>query len=189
MFEAAELGLALLREDLADRAAFSAFNDHVGVDERDAELVCRRAGELTVALEFMPYSGVPDLRTAWEVIASANAPNAGLLVDAWHWARAGTVRDDLRPISAGRIVAIQLSDVAEHSVPVPREESLHHRLPPGRGHGDVVGMLRALRRHGADPAVVAVEMMSDELLSRGAQAVAATCFRASREVLAVAGAP
>ena len=37
------------------------------VDEFAA--LCERAGpDLTVALEFMPYSGVPDLATAWQVV-------------------------------------------------------------------------------------------------------------------------
>jgi hypothetical protein len=44
--------------------------------------LCRRAGDLVVALEFMPYSGVPDLATGWEIVATADRPNSGLLVDA-----------------------------------------------------------------------------------------------------------
>ena len=36
--------------------------------------LCDRAGDdLTVALEFMPYSGVPDLATAWQVAARTRA--------------------------------------------------------------------------------------------------------------------
>ena len=35
--------------------------------------LCERAGpDLTVALEFMPYSGVPDLATAWRVVRSGH---------------------------------------------------------------------------------------------------------------------
>ena len=47
--------------------------------------LCDRAGpDLTVALEFMPYSGMPDLATAWRVPQEAGRPNGGLIIDAWH---------------------------------------------------------------------------------------------------------
>ena len=37
--------------------------------------LCERAGpDLTVALEFMPYSGVPDLATAWQSCRKCRTP-------------------------------------------------------------------------------------------------------------------
>ena len=50
--------------------------------EAFAEL-CDRAGELTIALEFMPYSGVPDLATAWRILQEADRPNSALIIDVW----------------------------------------------------------------------------------------------------------
>ena len=39
--------------------------------------LCDRAGDdLTVALEFMPYSGVPDLATAWQILDDAGRANS-----------------------------------------------------------------------------------------------------------------
>ena len=67
--------------------------------------LCDRAGDdLVVALEFMPYSGVPDLATAWRILAEAGRPNSGLIVDVWHWARAGMTAADLAEVPAERIV-------------------------------------------------------------------------------------
>ena len=61
--------------------------------------LCDRAGDdLTVALEFMPYSGVPDLATAWQIIDDADRANGALIVDVWHWARAGMTPADLDPV-------------------------------------------------------------------------------------------
>lgn len=37
----------------------------------------------------MPYSKLPDVRKAWAVIEQAGCKNAGLLLDFWHWVRAG----------------------------------------------------------------------------------------------------
>jgi sugar phosphate isomerase/epimerase len=147
--------------------------------------LCRRAGDVRVAFEFMPFGGVPDLRSAWRMLREADPPNGGLLVDAWHWARAGTTVHDLAPVPADRIVAVQLCDVAEHPRADMREETLHHRLPPGRGHGDVVGFVRALRAKGVD-AMVSVEVMSDDLRSRGAATAAGQVMAAAEAVLAEA---
>ena len=148
--------------------------------------LCARAGpDLTVALEFMPYSGVPDLVTAWQVVHAV--PNGALIVDGWHWARAGQRAADLDGIPAERIVSVQLCDVRKEPMQPPRAESLGHRLPPGHGYGDTVGMVRALAGYGVTPAVMAVEVISDELVARGVDVAAKVTADAAREVLERAG--
>jgi sugar phosphate isomerase/epimerase len=93
---------------------------------------------------------------------------------------------DLDPVPADRIVAVQLCDVLEHPMDAPRAESLGHRLPPGQGWGDAVGLVRALREKGAQPAVLAVEVISDELVAGGVERAARTVVDAARAVLAAA---
>ena len=149
--------------------------------------LCDRAGdELTIALEFMPYSGIPDLSTAWQIIDRAGRANAGLIVDVWHWSRAGMTTDDLTPVPAARIISVQLCDVRAEPMTPLRSESLGHRLPPGQGHGDAAGLVRALDRHGVRPKVVAVEVISDELVAAGVESAASISADAARRVLAVA---
>lgn len=149
--------------------------------------LCDRAGpDLTVALEFMPYSGVPTLGAAWQILHDAGRPNSGLIVDAWHWARAEMTPADLTGIPADRIVAVQLADVRAEPMEPLRTESLGYRLLPGRGHGDNVGLLRALDHHGVKPAVVAVEVISAELLTTGIPNAATAAASAARTVLAKA---
>ena len=114
----------------------------------------------------MPYSGVPDLGTAWQVVRDAGRANGALIVDVWHWARAGMTTADLAGVPADRIVSVQLCDVLAEPMQPPRSESLGHRLPPGRGHGDAVGLVRALQSAGVRPAVIAVEVISDELVGQ-----------------------
>jgi sugar phosphate isomerase/epimerase len=147
--------------------------------------LCRRAGELTVALEFLPYGGVPDLKTAWQVVAEAGRPNSGLVIDCWHWNRGGVTAGQLAPVPAERILVVQLCDVrAEPMRPAPsREEALHHRLPPGRGYGHVDEILQILADKGVD-GLVSVEVISDELLAQGPAVTAATVMAASKQVLA-----
>jgi sugar phosphate isomerase/epimerase len=147
--------------------------------------LCERAGpDLTVALEFMPYSGVPDLATAWQLVR--DVPNAGLIIDNWHWARAGQRLADLDEVPAERIVSVQLCDVRAEPMDPLRAESLGHRLPPGQGYGDTVGLVRALAAHGVVPAVMAVEVISDELVARGVDVAAQVNGNAARTVLASA---
>jgi sugar phosphate isomerase/epimerase len=145
--------------------------------------LCERAGpDLTVALEFMPYSGVPDLATAWQI--AQGVPNGGLLIDNWHWARAGHEPADLDGVPAERIVSVQLCDVRAEPMEPLRAESLGHRLPPGQGYGDTVGLVRALAAHGVTPTIMAVEVISDELVARGVDVAAQVSADAARDVLA-----
>ncbi|HEY7816236.1 MAG TPA: sugar phosphate isomerase/epimerase [Nakamurella sp.] len=152
--------------------------------------LCDRVGEdLTVALEFMPYSGVPDLATAWQVLRDAGRPNGALIVDVWHWARAGMTAADLAPVPAEKVLSVQLCDVLATPMDPLRAESLGHRLPPGQGHGDAVGLVRALHDHGVAPAVVAVEVISDALVARGVEQAAFTVYTAAVDVLRAAAGP
>ena len=124
------------------------------VGEQFAAL-CERAGpDLTVALEFMPYSGIPDLATAWRIVQGV--PNAGIIVDGWHWARAGQQIADLDAVPAEQDrggAAVRRRGQSRWRRYAA--ESLGHRLPPGKGCGDTVGLVRGLtttrrhaRRHG-----------------------------------------
>jgi sugar phosphate isomerase/epimerase len=146
--------------------------------------LCERARPLTVALEFLPFGPVPDLATVWKVVQDAGAANGGLLIDFWHWRRSGTTLDDLAPVPAERIVSVQIDDVIEHPMDPLRPEALHWRLPPGRGFGNVIELVRALRDKDVRPYVVSVEAMNDDLIACGLDTTARTLMMASRELLA-----
>jgi sugar phosphate isomerase/epimerase len=48
--------------------------------------VCDRAAAhgLKVAVEFLPWTSIPDAATAWEIVRLADRRNGGVLVDSWH---------------------------------------------------------------------------------------------------------
>jgi len=56
------------------------------------------AHALRVALEFLPWTAIPDAGIAWEIVELAGRANGGVLVDSWHYFRGGggpgTVTDD-----------------------------------------------------------------------------------------------
>jgi sugar phosphate isomerase/epimerase len=133
----------------------------------------------------MPYSGVPDLATAWRIVKACDRSNAMLIMDTWHWARANQTYDMIESVPADKIVSIQLCDV--HKVPyadeILREESLHDRLEPGEGYGDTVGFTKMLKEHGVSPRAIGVEVISDAIVAKGVSFAAESAFKAVKKVL------
>jgi sugar phosphate isomerase/epimerase len=113
--------------------------------------VSRRLGGrgLNVALEAFPWSAIPDPATAIELLHRTEAPNAGLMIDVWHFFNAGADPALLAGLPPAAVVAVQLNDG-----PRVHEDHLHHarsaRMLPGEGDLDVTGLVDALRRNGFD---------------------------------------
>lgn len=145
--------------------------------------LCDRAGDIIIGLEFMPYSGVPDLATAWRVVQGCKRENALLICDTWHWSRANQKAEDLAPIPPEKIVSIQVCDVLERPYEKLRDESLHDRIAPGQGYGNTEEFLRILKEHGVSPLVIGVEVISDRLVGQGLEFDAETVYKATVEVL------
>ncbi|NTW72880.1 MAG: sugar phosphate isomerase/epimerase [Eubacteriaceae bacterium] len=163
-----------LMEKLTDEELVSALNE-----------LCDRAGELIIGLEFMPYSGVPDLETAWRAVKACDRENAMLICDTWHWTRANQTFDMIKSVPAEKIVSIQVCDVQK--VPYPadilRSESMHDRLFPGEGFGDTEGFVRMLKEHGVKPLAIGVETISDSKVAAGVEVAANGAFKAVKKVL------
>ena len=149
--------------------------------------LCHRAGRYTIGVEPMPYSGLPDVKKAWAVVQAAGCDNAKLLLDSWHYIRADQPLDlsVLEGIPAEKIVSIQINDVQAHpyAKSILRDESMHDRMLPGTGCGNTAGFLKLIRDKGVRPAVVGVEVISDEILSRGVAQAAKDNYDAARAVL------
>ncbi len=126
--------------------------------------LCERAAEhgLLVHLEWLPWSKIPDLATALEIVQQAGAPNGGLNVDAWHLVRSGGDPEDLAQVAGDLILAVQLDDGPAEAEENLVEATLHHRALPGDGEFDLVGLIRALASTGTT-APLGVEVFCDEL--------------------------
>jgi len=147
--------------------------------------VCDHAAEhgMRVHLEFMPFSGVPDLATAWQIVSTADRPNGGLVFDFWHYFRGA--RDDalLARIPGDRIFVVQVCDAPAEVVGTLLDDSMHRRLLPGTGSFDTGAVLSLLERTGG-LASVGAEVFSDELGSRGHLAAGRLAGEALRRCLA-----
>ena len=126
--------------------------------------LCDRAAEhgLLVHIEFLPWSRIPDVTAAWEIVRLADRPNGGVLVDAWHQFRSGGNDATLRAVPGDRVIGLQLDDGPVEAEPDLPAASLHDRLLPGAGELDLRGLLGTLRETGA-VAPIGVEVFSDEL--------------------------
>lgn len=102
---------------------------------------------LTLCIEPMPWTDVRDVPSALRMIEKSHVKNAGVLIDAIHFDRAGHTPHDLANIPASRLPYVQLCD-APRMRPRDTETLLHQaraeRLMPGDGGLDLAGLLRAL---------------------------------------------
>lgn len=138
------------------------------------------AAGMQACVEFLPWSGIPDLATAWRLVEPIG-PHAGILLDTWHWQRqpGGPVPQLLATIPGDRIGFVQLCDAAPGDGR-SMEEAMAGRLLPGDGVVDFGEVATALQAIVADP-VVATEVFNPALVSeRGVTATAAAFLDRAR---------
>lgn len=148
-----------------------------GVAERAA-----RHG-LSVTLEFLPWSGIPDAKAALEIVRRAAHPGAQVMVDSWHHFRGSCDSAQLCAIPGARLGGIQLNDAPAARPDDLVLESMQARLLPGEGDAPLAEILRALRDTGTR-APVGVEVFSAELDRLPAVEVGRRAGEAARRVLA-----
>jgi sugar phosphate isomerase/epimerase len=148
--------------------------------------VCDRDAEhgLLVALEFLPWTEVPDADHARQIVQLAGRPNAGLMVDTWHHFRGAASDEQLRAIPPELVVAVQFDDA-----PMTGEgtllEQTYERVLPGDGEFELVHFLRLLAGMGVQ-APLCVEVISSALAALPVADVARRTAEATRSVLATA---
>ncbi|MFZ2950973.1 MAG: sugar phosphate isomerase/epimerase [Desulfuromonadaceae bacterium] len=102
---------------------------------------------MTCDLEFMPWTHVPDLASAKQVVGKAACENGGILIDALHFARSNSRLSELDDIPRGWLHYAQLCD-APGEVPAETSALIHtarcERLLPGEGGIDLSALFRRL---------------------------------------------
>jgi sugar phosphate isomerase/epimerase len=147
--------------------------------------LCDRAYEhgLNVHLEFLPWTGIANLRAARAIVEAAGRANGRLVIDSWHLHRSGCELAELAGLPGHLVGSVQLSDAPAQPQESLLDETLHARLLPGEGAIDLVGLIRTLDAIGA-VAPIGVEVLSDRLSELPAQTVAQEAIVAVRRVLA-----
>jgi sugar phosphate isomerase/epimerase len=152
--------------------------------------LCDRAARhgLQVALEFVPYTSIPDLRTAARIVEEADRVNGGLCVDTWHFFRGDPRFEDLAAVDPSTVFMVQVNDGPRTPVDPNRMlDAVHHRRCPGEGDFALDEFVRAIGGARLD-AAWSVEVYSDELDRRTALDAAELAASSTRRLLAAAGA-
>jgi sugar phosphate isomerase/epimerase len=153
--------------------------------ERFAGLCDRAAAHgLQVAIEFLPWTGIPNPAAAWDICRLAGRRNGGLLVDSWHYFHSGADAATLRKVPAEQIVAIQFDDAARMAPTI--NDMLYdtlHRSMPGEGVFDLEGFIRLLDELGVR-APISVEIISPEQQERPIEQAARVAHDTSAAVIA-----
>lgn len=155
--------------------------------ERAAEAlagVCDRAAQhgLIATLEFLPWSGIPDAASAWEIVRRSGRANATVMVDSWHWFRSGGDAAQLRAVPGARVGGVQLNDAPREGVG-DAMESMQARLLPGDGEIPLSQFLRTLWEIGVRGRI-GVEVFSRELLQLPPVEIGRRAGAAARQALA-----
>jgi len=147
-------------------------------------VLCDRAARhgLQVAIEFLPWTGIPDVAAAWEIVGGAGRANGGVLVDAWHYFRGGADEATLRAIPPEHVVAVQLDDADTEVVGDLTEDTMLRRRLPGEGSFDLVGLIGTLDAMGVS-APLSVEVMSLEQQARPVNEAARVAYDSTRAVV------
>lgn len=167
---------------------------HYGASEvPEAELtdaigaICRRAGErgLTIALEFVPGTGIRDLETARRIASATGQANCTILLDTWHLARTQGTAADIAALPAGSIGAMQMCDRSEPPPGTPYVPMTGRDLP-GEGELPLGDIVRAARTN-RPGLTVEIEVFSAELAAMSVDAAAARTAAAVAKWRAAAG--
>jgi len=136
---------------------------------------------LLVALEFIGFSGIKDLATAWSIVRDSRAANARLVFDVCHFRRGGSTLEQLRDVPPHLITDIQLADGPTSAPDDLLNEAMYGRTLPGTGDFAVADLLAALDAHG-----VTGRIGPEIFLPEGTEApdaTAAMLIEATRQVL------
>jgi sugar phosphate isomerase/epimerase len=147
--------------------------------------LCRRAAEhnLVVQLEFLSWSKIPDLETAWQIVRDADQPNGGLTIDSWHYFRSGSDNRSLEAVPGSSVVGVQLSDAPLEAEDDLVHATLHERRLPGDGELPLRALVETLRRIGSH-APIGIEAFSDGLHGRPAAEIGELAGERLRTLLA-----
>lgn len=100
-----------------------------------------------VALEFMPISKIPDLKTGWELVQAAG-DDVRMVFDTWHFWRSDPDHDLLATIPGQRIAEVQLADGRSEITGNLMVDLMQYRTIPGEGDFDLVKTIRVLDQIG-----------------------------------------
>ena len=148
--------------------------------------LARDAGT-AVIIEMMPFTNVDTIDRALAIVAGADQPNGGILLDIWHVARGGIPYDEIETIPARFLKGVELDDADADVVGPLFDDTRFRRTLPGEGSFDVPAFLRAVHAAGFDAPYHGVEIISESYRRQPLDVMARTSFDATMRQLELAG--
>ena len=102
---------------------------------------------IRVVCEFLPIFPLNSLPMAKEIVATANRPNGGILVDNLHLSRSGGSVDDVAGLDRSLMPYVQIADAPAarpESFEALLDEAINGRLCPGEGALPIAELLAAV---------------------------------------------
>jgi sugar phosphate isomerase/epimerase len=99
------------------------------------------------SLNAQKYPFIHTLAEMRELIRDMRAPNAGVVLDSWHWYCAGDTAQDLLALKPSDVVSVDLND-APAGIPVEQQMDGKRELPAATGVIDVKTFLSSLKSIG-----------------------------------------
>jgi sugar phosphate isomerase/epimerase len=98
--------------------AFAPTDDLAFLTDRLGALGERAAARgLSIDLEFLPWSPIPNLGAAISVVDACGVRTVGVMLDSWHFFRGGGQVSELTPDVVDRITGVQLNDAPLEPAP------------------------------------------------------------------------
>ena len=147
---------------------FQTYGEHAGSIPEAATAfaaACDRveSSGLRLALEFLPWTNVPDAGVALEIVERAERTNGGLCIDSWHHYRGAADDALLRAVPAEYVISVQIDDAPlQAELPEPIADTMANRRVPGEGEFPLVEFVGLLDDIGV-VAPLSVEVISDAL--------------------------
>lgn len=129
-----------------------------------------------VVMEMMPFTNVRTIDTAIEIIAGADQPNGGLLLDIWHLVRGGMDYSEIAKIPARFLKAIELDDADREVVGTLFEDTRFNRRLCGEGSFNMPAFLNAVTAAGFDAPYYGVEIISESFRKQPLDVMARTSY-------------
>ena len=133
-------------------------------------------GGTTILIEMMPFTNVKTIGTAMAIIAGADEPNGGILLDIWHVARGGIDLAEIATIPARFLKGVELDDADAAVVGTLFDDTRFRRRLCGEGAFDVPRFLRAVHATGFDAPYYGVEIISEIFRRQPLEVMARTSY-------------
>jgi sugar phosphate isomerase/epimerase len=145
--------------------------------------LCEQARSIgtNVLIEMMPFTNVKTIDQAMAIIAGADQPNGGILLDIWHVVRGGMDFSEIAKIPARFLKGIELDDANREVVGTLFEDTRFQRVLCGQGSFNPPAFIAAVRAAGFDAPYYGVEIISESFRKQSLDMMAQSSFNTAMQ--------